>query len=54
MDIESEVVDLSKIPLSTLRALDDAELTPMLRRILDQTSHPSITVGGACSRAGFE
>jgi hypothetical protein len=45
-DIESELIDLSEISMTTLRELDDTMFRQALWSVMQQTSHPQVAVGG--------
>ena len=44
--IDSGLVDLTKVPLDVLDALDDEVLAPSAARFLRQVDRPSSSVGG--------
>ena len=48
--IESDLIDLSTVPMTVLRELDDTVFRKVLQRVMQQASHPRVTVGGGSGR----
>lgn len=44
--IESELIDLGAISMTTLRELDGTVFRRALRHVTEQTARPQVTVGG--------
>jgi hypothetical protein len=44
-DIETDLLDLTEIPISDLRVYDDDLLTRSMRRILSQVERPRANIG---------
>lgn len=47
--IESELIDLGAVSMTTLRELDDTVFKRALRHVMEQAAHPQVTVGGSSS-----
>jgi len=44
--IESELIDLGSVSMTVLRELNDTAFRQALQHVIQQTSHPQVTVGG--------
>ncbi|MGH3974579.1 MAG: hypothetical protein ACRDS9_14805 [Pseudonocardiaceae bacterium] len=49
--VESELIDLGAVSMTTLRELDDTVFRQALRHVMQQTAHPQVTVGGNTDHA---
>jgi hypothetical protein len=45
-DVETELIDLSEVSLSTLDRCDRAALSPSIERLLKQVDRPRANLGG--------
>ena len=43
--VESELIDLGAVSMTVLRESDDTVLRQALRHVMQQSAHPSMTVG---------
>lgn len=44
--IESELIDLGAVSMTTLRELDHTVFRQALRHVMQQTTYPQVTAGG--------
>jgi FXSXX-COOH protein len=44
--VESELIDLGAVSMTTLRELDDTAFRAALRHVVQQAAHPRVTSGG--------
>jgi len=52
--IESELLDLSAVPLSVLRTLDSASLRKSVRHAVDRTAYVPVTASGSAGAKRVE
>jgi len=53
-DIESELIDLSSVSMTALRELNDTVFRQALQHVIQQTSHPQVTVGNGSGSARID
>lgn len=52
--IDSELIDLGAISMTALRELNDPMFKKALRQVMQQASHPQVTIGGGSGGGGGE